>query len=320
MLEHEHLERLLGAAAALDDQLQARALLGQDLVVAARLGIELGEDRGGLSVRLDLALLGGRLGVDDHLGLHGFGQRLELGALLRFDRFRLGVGRLRLREVLRLEHGGLRDARARLSELVGLGLLDLQFGGGRGDVRLGLVLARDGLRVRFRDRDPHRPLLIADGGLLLVRRGLLPDLAFLLQLGEADDAVALGLLRAHVAELLGDGDGDGLVAVRLGDAGRALLDLLRDVDQGLLDRLRSRLLADRLDVARLVRDVLDVDVDQDETDLPEFGLERRLDLFQEDVAVLVDLLDAHRRDHLTELTEDHVLGLLDDVLRLEAER
>jgi hypothetical protein len=63
----------------------------------------------------------------------------------------------------------------------------------------------------------------------------------------------------------------------LGDADRAALVLLGDVDLGLLDRLARGLAAHRLDVARLVGDVGDVDVDQHQADLLELGLERVLD-------------------------------------------
>ena len=42
-------------------------------------------------------------------------------------------------------------------------------------------------------------------------------------------------------------------------------------------------------------------------------LERVLDVLQELVAVAVDVLDLHRGDHLAQLAEDDVLGLLADL-------
>ena len=88
VFEHQQLERLLGAAAGLDDLLQALALLGQDLVLAAGLGFELGEDGRGLALGLDAALLGLGLGLDDDLGLLGLGRGLDRGAASRPRRAR----------------------------------------------------------------------------------------------------------------------------------------------------------------------------------------------------------------------------------------
>jgi hypothetical protein len=68
------------------------------------------------------------------------------------------------------------------------------------------------------------------------------------------------------------------------------------------------LAADGVDVARLVGDVGDVHVDQHEADLAELRLQRGLDALEEPVAVPVDLLDLHRGDDLTQLTEDDVLA------------
>ena len=68
VLEHQHLEGLLRAAAGVDDLLQALALLGQDFVLAAGFGFELGEDGGGLAFGLDAALGGLGLGVDHRRG------------------------------------------------------------------------------------------------------------------------------------------------------------------------------------------------------------------------------------------------------------
>ena len=106
-----------------------------------------------------------------------------------------------------------------------------------------------------------------------------------------------------------------LLALGLGDADLAHLLLLGDVHLGLLHRLRRRLAADGLDVARLVGNVGDVDVDQHQADLAQLRLQRGLDVVQELLAVAVDVLDAHRGDHLPQLAENHVLDLLLDLLR-----
>ena len=85
-----------------------------------------------------------------------------------------------------------------------------------------------------------------------------------------------------------------------------MLLLLGHVDAGLLHRLRRRPSADGLDVARLVGDVGDVDVDQHQADLLQLRLQRGLDVLQELLAVAVDVLDPHRGDHLPQLAEDDV--------------
>ena len=144
---------------------------------------------------------------------------------------------------------------------------------------------------------------------------LLADCLGLVQLGNPDGPLALGRLGPDRLDLLRVGDLDSPLALRLGHTDRAQLLLLGHVDLGLLDGRRGRLATDGLDVARLVGDVGDVDVDQDQADLLELGLERHLDALEELVAVTVDVLDLHRGDDLTELPEDDVLGLLDDVTR-----
>src|SRR5206468_279849 len=83
---------------------------------------------------------------------------------------------------------------------------------------------------------------------------------------------------------------------------------------------RGRLATDGLDVARFVGDVGDVDVDQHQADLLQFRFQRGLDVLQELVAVLVDLLDVHRGDHLPQLAEDDVGGLLLDLVGGEAQQ
>ena len=111
-----------------------------------------------------------------------------------------------------------------------------------------------------------------------------------------------------------------LFALGLGHADLAQLLLLGHVDLGLLHGLRRRLAADGLDVARFVGDVGDVDVDQHQADLLQLRLQRRLNVVQELLAVAVDVLDPHRGDHLAELAEDDVAGLLLDLLACQAEQ
>ncbi len=64
------------------------------------------------------------------------------------------------------------------------------------------------------------------------------------------------------------------IVLGLGTADLAVAFLLGDLDLGLVDGPGRGLTAERIDVAGLVGDVLDVDVDQVQADLAELDLER----------------------------------------------
>ena len=117
----EELEGLLRAAAAVHQALQALGLLREDLELAAGLGLEFRIDRRRLTHRLDARHLGLRLGVHDLFRLRRLRDRLEFRALLLFDLLRQRLGRLRLGQVLRLAHAGVRLAGPRLGLLERLG-------------------------------------------------------------------------------------------------------------------------------------------------------------------------------------------------------
>ncbi len=159
-----------------------------------------------------------------------------------------------------------------------------------------------------------------DLGLALQGRGLLADGLLLGELSQPNRLLAHRLARADLAQLGGVGDLDHSVALRLGDADLTALLLQGHVHLGLLHRLGGGLAANRLDVTRFIGDVGDVDVDEHQADLLQLGLQRRLDAVQEFLAIAIDVLDAHRSDHLAELAEDDVARLLLDVVRVQAEQ
>ena len=353
VLEHQQLERLLRCRRRRDDLLQAVGLLGHDLVLAAGLGLELRRRWRRLALGLDARCSAVGLGLDDRAGLLGLGGGLERGARSASTRSASARAALGHGAVLRLLHRGLGLALARLGELVGLGLAHLELrlrasttsACACASPAIALALASAMAmrifcsasltwpRARRRPsarrssapcpaprRAPPAPLGLLDLRLALERGRLLADLLLLLQLGDAHGLLALGLAHADLAELVGVGDLHDALALRLGHADLAQLLLLGHVAAGLLHRLRRRLLADGLDVARLVVDVGDVHVDQHQADLLELRLERRLDAVQERVAVAVDLLDAHGRDHLPQLAEDDVLRLPLDLLVVSPSR
>ena len=110
----------------------------------------------------------------------------------------------------------------------------------------------------------------------LERRCLLADRLFLFERRDRHRLLALGFARADRLFLAGVGDLNRLIALGGGDAGFAHLLVVGHVAAGLLNGERGGLLADGVDVARLVGDVGDVDVDELQADLGEFGLERML--------------------------------------------
>ena len=196
------------------------------------------------------------------------------------------------------------------------------------DQRLGAVLTGDGFGFLRFDEDALLGFGASSGPAPSVRFVLRHlDLQVAIGLGLADrrqrfllldvDAlVGLGLLLA----LLGLGEVlrhlDGALAHLLGLTDRTLAVLVGDVDLGLVDGFGRRLLADALDVSRLVRDVGDVHVDEIQADLVELGRHVAADRVQEFLAVLVDLLDGQRGHRQAQLAEDDLARhALDVVLR-----
>ena len=307
------------AAAALDESTVAVCLRLEDAAHALCLGLVLEHHGVGLALCLDAPLVrlcGGRdldalpldlLRRDEVLGHAGklllaLCDENRLGRLrcsdlaaatalgLHFAELRLGLGHLRAREVLARHCGclGLRHANALLL-LRGL-LRGHRLGGTLRHADLAVALGRDfrGDRLRLERRDC---------GALLALRGLLA-------------LFGLGELLRHADLALAHGE-------RLARGAVALL--LRDLDLGAVDRLGGGALADRLDVAALVRDVADIHIDQLEADLVDLLLDIGVHERHELLAVLVDLLDRKRGDHEAELAEDDVLRLVADLVVVEVE-
>ena len=119
--------------------LQALALLGQDLVLAAGLGFELGVDRRGLRPRASmLGLLGRGLGLDDDLGLLGL--RRALRAAARFSASIFSASASAALAIARFWASCTAASASRFfvsRELIRLGLLHRSVGLGGGDRRPG---------------------------------------------------------------------------------------------------------------------------------------------------------------------------------------
>ncbi len=95
----------------------------------------------------------------------------------------------------------------------------------------------------------------------------------MLEFRDAPGLLAFGFADTDLSFLRGTGDLHLFVAVGSSNADFAELFLFGDVAAGLLNRFGSSLLADGRDVAGFVGDVRNVDVDQDQANLPQFGLQ-----------------------------------------------
>ena len=157
------------------------------------------------------------------------------------------------------------------------------------------------------------------------------DTAFLVGFGFARLRGGFGLLHGHAAFAVGVGfaglrlrfglgHGDTLDLAGFGFADSALPLFFGDVDARLVDGFRGGALSDGVDVSALVGDVGDVDVQEVQADLVEFVRHVLLDVAEERLAVGVDLLDGHGRDHETQLTEDDVLRQVGDGFLTQAEQ
>ena len=159
-----------------------------------------------------------------------------------------------------------------------------------------------------------------DLGLALVAGRLLADLLLLVELGDADRLLARGFAGADSLQLHGVGHLTAFSRSASATRMSPIFSLSATSPRAFWIACGGGLLADGFDVARLVGDVGDVHVDQHQADLLQFRLERILDVAQERIAVAVDVLDPHRGDHLAQLAEDDVLGLLLDVGRSQSQQ
>ena len=119
---------------------------------------------------------------------------------------------------------------------------------------------------------------------------------------------------------VGLGHLDALVLAGIGLADGAVAVFLSHIFLGVVDGLGGGLLAQRVDVAALVRDIGDIHVDEPQADLLELALHVAGDGLQELVPVGVDLLDVHGGDDQTQLAEDNILGQLLDLLEAQAQQ
>ena len=106
---------------------------------------------------------------------------------------------------------------------------------------------------------------------------------------------------------LGLRDLDPLLHVGLGGTDVAITFLLGDFDLGFVDGAGGGFAAEGVDVAGLIGDVLDVDVDEPQADFLQFDLDAVGNVGDQLVAVGVDFLDGHGGDDHAHLAEDDVL-------------
>ena len=284
LIRDEHDDGFAGVAARRSDELAetVRAAF-EDRLDAPAFGLLEGHD----FLRLRFGGDGFRLVDRDHalaFGLRRDGHLLRRGLRSHDDRVPRDFGRHNLLRVLLLAlhfgAGRLRNALRVEGLAFDIGLGHI-FSDLRGARGLGLLDPQIGVRLR--------DLLLR--GVLALRR------------------IRLGA---------GHADGHFLVGHGLPNLGIAFG--LRHFDFRVGNRLGGGFLAERLDIARLVGDVLDVDVDQAQADFFQFGADVVGDGDDELVAIGVDFLDPHRRDDLAHLAEDDFLGELRDLRVIESEQ
>ena len=132
------------------------------------------------------------------------------------------------------------------------------------------------------------------------------------ELGDVDSLVTLGTLLADLRLCDLFRNGDLTFTVGIGRTNGTFPIRKGRIDLRLVDRLGGGLLTQRLDVARLIRNVTDVHVDHVETNFIQFEVDVLVDQIQEFFAVLVDLFNRQRRDDQTHLAEDDVPCLIGD--------
>ena len=115
----------------------------------------------------------------------------------------------------------------------------------------------------------------------------------------------------------GAGNLDPLFTFSLGLTDLAIPFLLGNLHLRLVDGACGRFFTERVDIAGFIGNVLDIDVDQPDTDLAQLDLNPVGDVLDQLVTVGVDLFDRHGGDHNTHLAEDNVLGQLLNVIERE---
>ena len=116
------------------------------------------------------------------------------------------------------------------------------------------------------------------------------------------------------------GNTDILVPVRLSLTDFTETILLGNTLLGIIDSLCRSLLSESLDIAGLIADISNIDIDKLQSDFAELRLDVCTDIGKELVAVRVDFLDIHRRDDKPQLTEKDISRDILDILDSQPEK
>ena len=119
---------------------------------------------------------------------------------------------------------------------------------------------------------------------------------------------------------MGSGHLDALFTLGQSLADLTVAFLLGHLDLGIVDGAGGGFLAERGDIAGFIGDVLDVDVDQPQTDLLQFDFNAVVDVLDQLFPVGVDRFDRHRRDGYAHLAEDDVLGQIADFVQVQSQQ
>ena len=94
--------------------------------------------------------------------------------------------------------------------------------------------------------------------------------------------------------------------------------LLSNTHLRFIDCPSSSFFTQGLNIARFIRDILNIHVNEPEPDLGQFHLNSRGDFFNQKISVCVNRLNIHGGDHDTHLTKDNVLPKQSDLVKIKA--
>ena len=219
-----------------------------------------------------------------------------------------------------LQYRGLCFFFPAFTSLIGLGTFHRQLRLRVSHLGHGEVFTLDGHGVRIGDRYTHFPLGFLDLRFSQEFGTPLANRLFLFKIGHANRLISLGFTSSDRLLFTGLGHLNRFIPLGGRDPSFTHFLIVRHVTAGFLDRLRGSLLANGVDISRLVGDVGYVHVNQQQTDFVQLRFERSLNVLEERLAVTINVLDPHRGDDLTKLAEDDFLSLLAHLAGAQAEQ
>ena len=199
---------------------------------------------------------------------------------------------------------GLRDLLGGFRSAVGFRFRFITFGVGFGDFDSGLVFALCRSGVRLFDGDTACTVGFGFTGGRLGVRFRDGDAAFAIRFRFTGGGFGLRL-----------GDGDTFRFLRFGGTNTTFTGFFRNIDLRLVDGACGGTFTDGDDVSGFIRNIRDINVQEDKTDFLQFFCDVRFDGAEECFAIRVDLFNHHGCNNKTQLTEDDIFGKFGDGFR-----